>query len=112
MHLRRHIATMSQIVNLESNGLENLATFLGHDINVHREYYRLPENTYQLAKCTKMLIAAKRGMGHFSNLVIRNEMPYPLFFWKFDIFVQYLTSLQIANSLAKNGGGWGDSIES
>lgn len=67
MHLRRHIATMSQIVNLESNGLENLATFLGHDINVHREYYRLPENTYQLAKCTKMLIAAKRGMGHFAG---------------------------------------------
>lgn len=53
--LRKHIATFSQLLNLEENELEMLATFLGHDITVHREYYRLPEHTMQLAKCGKLL---------------------------------------------------------
>lgn len=41
--------------------MDTLANFLGHDIRVHREYYRLPEGTLQLAKVSKILIAMEQG---------------------------------------------------
>ena len=49
-NLRKHVATLSQLINLESNEMNMLANFLGHDISIHREFYRLPEDTLQLAK--------------------------------------------------------------
>ena len=48
--LRKHIATMSQIPNLKNNELDQLANFLGHDIRVHRDFYRLPEANYRNGK--------------------------------------------------------------
>ena len=59
--LRKHIATMSQMLALRSHELDLLANFLGHDISVHREFYRLPEQTLQVAKVSKLLIAMERG---------------------------------------------------
>lgn len=59
--LRKHIATCSQVLNLSGNELEQLANFLGHNINVHREYYRLPQETIFLAKVSKLLLAAEKG---------------------------------------------------
>ncbi|XP_019212192.1 uncharacterized protein LOC102080509 isoform X3 [Oreochromis niloticus] len=41
--------------------MDILANFLGHDIRVHREYYRLPEGTLELAKVSKVLIALEQG---------------------------------------------------
>ena len=38
-----------------------VAGFLGHNIDVHREFYRLPEDTLQLAKCGKMLLLMDQG---------------------------------------------------
>ena len=46
---------MSQILDLQDNGLDWLACHLGHDISVHREYYRLHESTIELAKVGKIL---------------------------------------------------------
>ncbi|XP_049446940.1 uncharacterized protein LOC125897585 [Epinephelus fuscoguttatus] len=43
--LSKHVATISQILNLKNHELDQLATFMGHDIDVHREFYRLPEET-------------------------------------------------------------------
>ncbi|PIK41677.1 hypothetical protein BSL78_21482 [Apostichopus japonicus] len=43
-NLRKHLATVSQILNLSSSELEQLANHLGHDVNVHRQYYRLPQD--------------------------------------------------------------------
>jgi len=60
-YLRKQIATMSQILNLKEHELDLLARFLGHDIRTHREYYRLPEDTLQVAKVSKLLIAMERG---------------------------------------------------
>ncbi|KAL6472038.1 hypothetical protein MHYP_G00206880 [Metynnis hypsauchen] len=60
-HLRKHVATLSQILNLKNNELDQVADFLGHDIRVHREYYRLPEATTQLAKISKLLLAMEKG---------------------------------------------------
>lgn len=59
--LRKHIATVSQIFNLKDNELDVLAKFMGHNIKVHREYYRLPENTLQLAKVSKILLNLESG---------------------------------------------------
>jgi len=59
--LRKHIATTSQILNLQENELDLLAGFLGHDVRIHRHFYRLPQDTLQLAKVSKILLAFDRG---------------------------------------------------
>lgn len=59
--LRKHVATVSQLANLRENELDILAKFLGHDIRVHREYYRLPHDTTQVAKVSKLLMACEGG---------------------------------------------------
>ncbi|XP_033106285.1 uncharacterized protein LOC117108397 [Anneissia japonica] len=59
--LRKQIATVSQIMNLKENELDILANFLGHDIRTHRQYYRLPNSTLQLAKVSKLLLKMENG---------------------------------------------------
>ena len=59
--MRKHIATMSQVLALRNNELDLLASFLGHNIQVHREFYRLPEQTLHVAKVSKLLMAMERG---------------------------------------------------
>ena len=66
--LRKYVATVSQILNLEENELDWLARHLGHDIRVHREYYRLQESTLELAKVSKLLMAVDEGKaGNFAG---------------------------------------------
>jgi hypothetical protein len=59
--LRKHIATMSQLLCLKDNEMDIVANFMGHDIRVHREYYRLPEETLQMAKVSKILMLLDKG---------------------------------------------------
>lgn len=59
--LRKHAATLSTVLNMTNTEMDQLANFLGHDIRVHREYYRLPEKTLQLAKVSKLLMALEQG---------------------------------------------------
>ncbi|KAG9268080.1 hypothetical protein AMEX_G18978 [Astyanax mexicanus] len=59
--LRKHIATLCQMMNLKNDEMDQVAKFMGHDIRVHREYYRLSESTIQLAKISKLLIAIEKG---------------------------------------------------
>lgn len=59
--LRKQIATMTQIVNLKDNELDILASFMGHDVRVHREYYRIPQEAAQVAKVTKLLLSLEAG---------------------------------------------------
>ncbi|XP_067350286.1 uncharacterized protein [Channa argus] len=59
--LRKHIATLSTVLNLKTTELDQLADFLGHNIEVHRKHYRLPEGTLQLAKISKVLLAMEQG---------------------------------------------------
>lgn len=59
--LRKHIATMSQVINLKKNELDMLASFLGHSIIVHRNYYRLPQDTLEMAKVSKVLMLIESG---------------------------------------------------
>lgn len=60
-NLRKHMATMSQVLNLKEHELDILANFMGHDIRVHREFYRLPEATVQVAKVAKLLLTMENG---------------------------------------------------
>ncbi|KAK1876610.1 Flotillin-like protein 6, partial [Dissostichus eleginoides] len=57
----KHISTLSTVLNLKDNEMDILANFLGHDIHVHRQYYRLPEGTLQLAKVSKVLLVLEQG---------------------------------------------------
>jgi len=59
--LRKHAATLSTVLNMTDTEMDQLANFLGHDIRIHREFYRLPEKTLQLAKISKVLMALENG---------------------------------------------------
>lgn len=59
--LRKQVATLSQILNLKDNELDVLANFLGHDVRIHRDFYRLPEDSVQVAKVSKILVASEQG---------------------------------------------------
>ncbi|XP_052250120.1 uncharacterized protein LOC127857621 [Dreissena polymorpha] len=52
---------MTQLFNLSENEIDILAKFLGHDIRVHREFYRLPDGTMQVAKVSKLLMMMESG---------------------------------------------------
>jgi len=56
-----HIVTMSQMLCLCEHELDLLAAFMGHDIRVHKEFYTLPEETLQVAKISKLLLAMEKG---------------------------------------------------
>ena len=55
------MATLSKVLNLQETELDQLADFMGHDIRVHRQFYRLPEGTLQLVKISKILMAMEQG---------------------------------------------------
>ncbi|KAJ8008499.1 hypothetical protein DPEC_G00105510 [Dallia pectoralis] len=58
--LRKHVATSSQILNLQNNELDNLDNLLAQDITVYRELDRLPEATTQMAKISELLLATEK----------------------------------------------------
>ena len=45
--LRHHIASMAQVYAISKGEEDMLAQYMGHDIRVHRKYYRLPVNVLQ-----------------------------------------------------------------
>lgn len=59
--LRKHLATMSQVINLSPQDLEQLASFMGHTSDIHKTYYRLPNDIYQTAKVSKLLLLSEKG---------------------------------------------------
>ncbi|XP_060595226.1 uncharacterized protein LOC132749488 [Ruditapes philippinarum] len=59
--LRKQLATMSQVLNLDNNDQDILARFTGHDLNVHRDFDRLPQSTLEVAKVSKVLHALNIG---------------------------------------------------
>lgn len=59
--LCKQTGTLSQVLSLSNTELDQLADFLGHDIRVRQQFYRLPEGTLQLAKISKVLMALGQG---------------------------------------------------
>jgi len=59
--LRKFCSTVSQIADLSENDLRWLADHLGHNLDVHREYYRLKDSTVELSKVSRILLAIDEG---------------------------------------------------
>lgn len=59
--LRKYLATISQILKMKNEDLEQLATFMGHTTKTHNEWYRLPSDIYQTAKVSKILLLAQNN---------------------------------------------------
>jgi len=57
----KHTATTSQILNLQERDLDILAGHLGYDLYTHQNFYRMPHDTLQLAKVSKLLIVFDQG---------------------------------------------------
>lgn len=73
--LRKHVATVAQVLSLNENDLEIMASFMGHDISVHRSFYRLPQETLQVARMGRLLTALNNGtVGQYSGRSL-DEIP-------------------------------------
>ena len=48
-------------MDLHDHKVDSLARHLGHDIKVHREFYRLPHSAIDIATIGKLLVAINRG---------------------------------------------------
>jgi len=59
--LRKHVATASQILALKEHQLETLADFMGHDLQVHREYYQLPDTVQRVTQLSRLFLSLERG---------------------------------------------------
>lgn len=76
--LRKHLATLTQIFNMSSNDLEQLATFMGHTIGIHSKSYRLPDDVYQTAKIAKLLMLMETGeAGKYKGMTLE-EIQLPM----------------------------------
>lgn len=60
-NMRKYLATVSQVLALKKNELDWLARHLGHDVQVHRQYYRLHESALELTKVAKLLMLTEKG---------------------------------------------------
>jgi integrase len=61
--LRKHLATISQLFDMSEQDIEQLSSFMGHTVNIHRSEYRLPDNIFQTSKIAKLLLAMEKGEG-------------------------------------------------
>nr|XP_024661063.1 uncharacterized protein LOC112436092 isoform X1 [Maylandia zebra] len=61
--LRKQVATLCQLLDLNDQELEQVARFMGHDIRVHQDFYRQTDKTFQIAKISKLLFAMEGGAG-------------------------------------------------
>jgi len=59
--LRKHVASMAQVLGLQPAELDSVANFMGHDIRVHTSYYRMPLDLMQIARVSKIFLAADTG---------------------------------------------------
>ena len=63
-NLRKYVATVSQLVDMDQNELGWLATHLGHDVHIHKEFYRMQESTLEMAVVGNLLMAIDEGRAH------------------------------------------------
>lgn len=67
--LRKQIATLAQAMAISELDQDQLATFLGHDIRIHRHIYRQPQEILQKAKVAKILLSANNGLTDFESCI-------------------------------------------
>lgn len=59
--LRKYNATVSQWFDLNHGELEWLSNHMGHDLNIHKDFYRLHNFTIEIAKVSRLLMAINTG---------------------------------------------------
>jgi len=73
---RKHVATVSQVLNLSRQDMETVAEFMGHDLDVHRTFYRLPQETVQVIKMEKLWSAFDNGsVGQYKGMTL-DQIPF------------------------------------
>ncbi|CAL8352221.1 unnamed protein product [Lota lota] len=65
--LRKHVATLCQLLNLKDHELEEVAKLLGLNLEVHCRQYKLDGNSLQLAKVSQLLFAIENGAEAFKG---------------------------------------------
>jgi hypothetical protein len=60
--LRKQLATLSQAMAISELGQDQLASFLGHDIRIHRSIYCQTLDVVQKAKVASVLLKVNRGV--------------------------------------------------
>jgi len=76
--LRKQVASLAQVVCLKDNELDSLATFMGHDLRVHTQFYRLPMDVMQIARISKLFLAAEQGrIGEFAGKELTEITVHP-----------------------------------
>ena len=59
--LRKYCGTTSQMLSLSDEDFEILTRHMGHDKDVHRKYYRLPDTTLELTKAAALMTCLDAG---------------------------------------------------
>ncbi|CAG9840805.1 unnamed protein product [Diabrotica balteata] len=59
--LRKHLATITQLLHFDEKELEQLSQFMGHTLKTHFKVYRMSDNLYQTAKVSKLLLLMSEG---------------------------------------------------
>ena len=72
--LRKQLATLSQALQVNKMGQDQLAAFLGHDIRVHRNIYRQPLAVIQKAKVATVLFQLNRGTSVLSTEDVESQL--------------------------------------
>ena len=55
--LKKYVATVSQLVDMDENETGWLANHQGHDLHVHKEFYRMQESKHETAVVGNLLVA-------------------------------------------------------
>ena len=66
-NMRKYLATIAQVMNLRENEMDMLASHMGHDLAIHRQYYRLQDSTIELSKIARLLMSTEGPLGEFNE---------------------------------------------
>ncbi|EFN62016.1 hypothetical protein EAG_13014, partial [Camponotus floridanus] len=56
--LRKHIATYTAMLRIEENQVSDLANFMGHNKQIHKDVYRIPNGLIDMTEVSRLLQAA------------------------------------------------------
>ena len=60
-NMRKYVATVSQLVDMNETEMGWLARHMGHDIHIHKDFYRMQESTLEIAVVGNLLLAIDEG---------------------------------------------------
>ena len=63
-NMRKYVATISQLVDMNQTEMGWLAKHLGHDLQIHKDFYRMQDSTLEMAVVGNLLMAIDEGRAH------------------------------------------------